>query len=174
MAFFNRRTPQDDDEFQDLQPEDTEELTSEATEPTTPDTKDEALPASRMFDTALGAGSQIEGTFSSDGNVRLDGQFKGTLNIKENVLIGLTAEIEADVEAKNVSIAGLVRGNVTGKKVHLLASAQVWGDIFAETLITENGAFIEGRVSMSGAKGDLPKLPEVNTTDNERGETNHD
>src|SRR5262245_25710878 len=72
------------------------------------------------FETVLGAGSVMEGTLSSKGNVRLDGDFTGTLEITGNVLIGETAKINADVDARNISIAGAVRGNVTGNKVQLL------------------------------------------------------
>ncbi|MEL7237033.1 MAG: polymer-forming cytoskeletal protein, partial [Chloroflexota bacterium] len=115
--------------------------------------------SARMFDTALGAGSDLEGTLHSDGNVRLDGRFKGTLDITENVLIGETAEIEADVNAKNITVAGQVRGNITGKKIHLLATARIVGDITAEALITEDGAVIEGRVSMGSANNITPNLP---------------
>ena len=111
----------------------------------------EMPPTSRLFDTALGAGSSMEGDLRSDGNVRIDGVFKGTLEIGENILIGVTAEVEADVVAQNVSIGGSVRGNVVGKKVHLLATAQVRGDIEARSIIAEDGAFIEGRISMTKA-----------------------
>ena len=69
------------------------------------------------FETVLGTGSVMEGTLSSKGNVRLDGDFKGTLDISGNVLVGETAKINADIDARNISIAGAVRGNITGKAV---------------------------------------------------------
>ncbi|MEM6526914.1 MAG: polymer-forming cytoskeletal protein [Chloroflexota bacterium] len=153
MDFFNRRNPDGN------RPEAEEENTPSppVTEDTEADEPDAAYAepavtrdvAARMFDTALGAGSNLEGTLHSDGNVRLDGRFKGALDITENVLIGETADIEADVNAKNITVAGHIRGNVTGKKIHLLATARIIGDISAEALITEDGAVIEGRVSMS-------------------------
>jgi len=126
--------------------------------------------AKRLFDTALGAGSTVEGVLSSDGNVRIDGVFKGKLEIGENILIGVTAEVEADIIAKNVSIGGRIRGNVTGNKIHLLSTAQVWGDIEADSIITEEGAFIEGRIGMTkGREGELA-LP-FPATDNNRRDT---
>ncbi|MEL6150924.1 MAG: polymer-forming cytoskeletal protein, partial [Chloroflexota bacterium] len=97
MDFFNRRPSESDNP----QPEDALPAVP------VPDEADEQEAvyeepqvtrnvSARMFDTALGAGSDLEGTLHSDGNVRLDGRFKGTLDITENVLIGETAEIEAD------------------------------------------------------------------------------
>jgi cytoskeletal protein CcmA (bactofilin family) len=102
------------------------------------------------FETVLGANSTLEGTLTSSGNVRLDGTFSGTLNINGNVLVGETAKINADVDARNISIAGAVRGNVNGNKVQLLRTGRVWGDISATALTTEEGAFIDGRITMKG------------------------
>lgn len=102
------------------------------------------------FDTVLGATSKLDGKLHSEGNVRLDGEFSGTLEIKGNVLVGETAKINADIEARNISIAGAVRGNVTGNKVQLLRTGRIWGDITANALTTEEGAFIDGKITMKG------------------------
>ncbi|MBC7812177.1 MAG: polymer-forming cytoskeletal protein [Burkholderiales bacterium] len=100
------------------------------------------------FDTLIGANCTIEGVIRSDANVRLDGTFTGTLEITGNVLVGETAKINADIHARNVSIAGAVRGNVSGKKIQLLRTGRVWGDISAAALTTEEGAFIDGKITM--------------------------
>jgi cytoskeletal protein CcmA (bactofilin family) len=102
------------------------------------------------FDTVLGANTVLEGVLRSGSNVRLDGTFTGTLEINGNVLVGETAKINADINAKNISIAGAVRGNVTGKKVQLLRTGRIWGDIHAQALTTEEGAFIDGKITMIG------------------------
>jgi cytoskeletal protein CcmA (bactofilin family) len=100
------------------------------------------------FETVLGANCTLEGTLRSSSNVRLDGIFTGTLEITGNVLVGETAKITADINARNVSIAGAVRGNVSGKKVQLLRTGRIWGDISAAALTTEEGAFIDGKITM--------------------------
>jgi cytoskeletal protein CcmA (bactofilin family) len=101
------------------------------------------------FETVLGANSTLEGTLRSSANIRLDGSFTGTLEITGNVLVGETAKINADINARNISIAGAVRGNISGKKVQLLRTGRVWGDIQAVALTTEEGAFIDGKITMS-------------------------
>lgn len=160
-SFFNRRgssdpTPDDDSPDQastELAPPESQTgVQSEKTE-------DHA----RTFDTALGAGSVLEGKLISDGNVRLDGKLNGTLEIGENVLVGTTAEIEADIAAKHVSIAGTVRGDVSGERVHLLSTARVIGNINARSLVTEDGAFIDGRITM---KTSPPTASEPHITHN--------
>ena len=110
------------------------------------------VPAGRLigFDTVIGANTHIEGVFTSSGNVRMDGQFSGALEISGNILVGESADIHADINARNISIAGSVRGNVCGNKVQLLRTGRIWGDITASALTTEEGAFIDGKITMSG------------------------
>ena len=108
------------------------------------------------FETVLGGNATLEGVLSSSGNVRLDGRFSGTLHITGNILVGETAKINADIDARNISIAGAVRGNVTGNKVQILRTGRVWGDIYATALATEEGAFIDGRITMKGHAANLP------------------
>ena len=102
------------------------------------------------FETVLGAHSMLTGDFKAQANVRLDGTFEGTLDIEGNVLVGDTARVTADVHGKNVTIAGAVRGNVSGTKVQLLRTGRVWGDISATSFTSEDGAFIDGKITMVG------------------------
>jgi cytoskeletal protein CcmA (bactofilin family) len=109
------------------------------------------------FETVIGANCVIEGKLSSSGNVRIDGTFSGTLDITGNVLVGETARINADVDARNISIAGAIRGNVTGNRVQLLRTGRIWGDINASALTTEEGAFIDGKITMKGHQANNPQ-----------------
>jgi cytoskeletal protein CcmA (bactofilin family) len=100
------------------------------------------------FETVLGPNCVLSGELRSQANVRLDGTFEGTLEIDGNILVGETAKINADIHAKNISVAGAVRGNISGNKVQLLRTARVWGNISASAITTEEGAFIDGKLTM--------------------------
>ena len=112
------------------------------------------------FDTVVGSNTSFEGSFVSSGNVRMDGQFAGSLEISGNILVGESADIHADINARNISIAGTVRGNVSGNKVQLLRTGRIWGDISAAALTTEEGAFIEGKIAMVGHSATRPESEE--------------
>jgi cytoskeletal protein CcmA (bactofilin family) len=112
------------------------------------------------FDTVIGSNTSFEGSFASSGNVRMDGQFAGSLEISGNILVGESADINADINARNISIAGTVRGNVTGNKVQLLRTGRIWGDISASALTTEEGAFIDGKITMVGHSATRPPTDE--------------
>lgn len=130
MSFFSgNRRQVEDDEFD---------------EPSQPQTARKPV----GFETVLGANSELTGSLSSKANVRIDGSFEGALEIDGNILIGETGKIIADVNARNIVIAGSVRGNVNGNKVQLLRTSRVWGDINATAITTEEGAFIDGKITM--------------------------
>ena len=114
------------------------------------------------FDTVIGSNTSFEGSFVSSGNVRMDGQFAGSLEISGNILIGESADIHADINARNISIAGTVRGNVSGNKVQLLRTGRIWGDISAAALTTEEGAFIDGKIAMAGHSATNPPVDDEN------------
>jgi cytoskeletal protein CcmA (bactofilin family) len=110
-----------------------------------------AAPAAMIgFETVLGRNCVLEGTFRCNANVRIDGVFSGALEVTGNMLIGETARITADINARNISIAGAVNGNVNGRKVQILRTGRVKGDIRATALTTEEGAFIDGKITMLG------------------------
>lgn len=121
------------------------------------------------FETVLGANSTLEGTLKSSANIRLDGTFTGTLEITGNVLVGETAKITADINARNVSVAGAVRGNISGRKVQLLRTGRVWGDIHAAALTTEEGAFIDGKITMAPPEGAGGRTPSMADNDSPTG-----
>lgn len=157
MSFFSKRQTEPE---QPKEPERARPITQQPAPPPTP-------PPTIGFETVLGANSELSGELVSGANVRLDGTFTGTLKISGNVLIGETAKINADVNAKNISIAGAIRGNVHGKKVQLLRTGRVWGDIVATALSTEEGAFIDGKISMQSESTEPAAQPILATLDEE-------
>ena len=127
------------------------------------------------FETVLGANSVLNGDLKSKANVRLDGTFEGNLEIEGNVLVGETGKINADINAKNVVIAGAVRGNVSGNKVQLLRTSRVWGDISAAAITTEEGAFIDGKITMIRHDASIQSLDASSLSDsNDDGSTSRE
>jgi cytoskeletal protein CcmA (bactofilin family) len=137
---------------------------------TTPPQPPTATPTHRTpvgFETVIGAHTSLKGEIQSQANVRIDGMFDGAIDVQGNMMIGETARINADIHTNNITISGAIHGNVFGNKVQLTRTARVWGDINAASITTEEGAYIDGKITMAGhpaAKGlDQPALsaPEV-------------
>jgi cytoskeletal protein CcmA (bactofilin family) len=102
------------------------------------------------YETIIGPNTTLKGELKSNASIRVDGAFEGIVEAEGNVMIGEPAKIIANVNGKNITVSGAVRGNLHGQKVHLTRTGRVWGDITATALTTEEGAYIDGKITMIG------------------------
>ena len=102
----------------------------------------------------VGAGTLIEGKIKTDGSIRVDGTLIGEIVAKASAAIGLTGTVEGGVMAKNVTIAGKVKGTVTAtEKLTLEGKSITRGDIRASKLIVDEGATFDGQCAMTSQTG---------------------
>jgi len=114
---------------------------------TTP--KPAAAPVSKI-ETIIGPNAYFRGDIQSDGGVRIDGIFEGTVDITGNLVIGEGAKVIADISANNISISGAIKGNVNGNRVEILDTGRVWGDLTINSLLLNEGAYLRGQTMMHG------------------------
>jgi len=100
--------------------------------------------------TLLGRDTEIEGTFTFNETIRVDGRIKGKLvSAKGTVIIGENAAIEADVQVGVAIIRGKVNGRVeAAQRIEIYAPAQVNGDISAPTVTIDSGVVFNGKCEM--------------------------
>jgi len=121
-------------------------------------TRDSGAPHSA--ETFIGPSVKLEGNFSGEGDVVIEGMLVGNLVTKGDVRVGTNAVIEAEVQAKNANVAGKVRGNIIANLLKLTATASIQGDIKAMALSIEEGAVVNGKINMSREKLDRgPQAP---------------
>jgi len=88
-------------------------------------------------------------SFKDPVNMRINGRFEGTLEVRGNLTIGDTATVEAHIIGDNIVIAGKVRGDIIARgKLTLTASAIMQGEIKTSKLSVEEGAILQGRCIM--------------------------
>lgn len=96
-------------------------------------------------------GSEFEGKLSFKDTVRIDGCFRGEITSQNTLVVGETGEIMATVRSRNVIVSGTVTGNVFAtEKIVLHKSARVEGDVEAGSVAIEEGAVLNGKITMSG------------------------
>jgi cytoskeletal protein CcmA (bactofilin family) len=101
--------------------------------------------------TIVGAGARLEGNVVSAGSLRIDGQVKGQINAEGDVELSPQSQVEADIRAQNVSVAGSFKGNVIVKaKAHLARGGRIEGNITSKTLVVEEGGVFHGKSIMDG------------------------
>lgn len=98
----------------------------------------------------LGPGSQFEGKLVFNEIVRLDGAFRGEITSHDTLIVGESAEIQADVQVGTLILSGRFKGNVKAKtRVELRAPAHVDGTIEAPALSVEDGVTLNGTITMN-------------------------
>ena len=103
--------------------------------------------------TIIGKDSVFTGEMEVKGTLRIDGRIKGRIICDETVSIGATGEVEAEIDAKIVIVAGTVIGNIrTSEKIEMQAKAKVLGDVSTKNIVIEQGAIFHGSCQMKGVK----------------------
>ena len=92
-------------------------------------------------------GVRIRGDLVTDGDLHLDGAIEGDLSVGQ-LTIGETGMVSGTIQADAVEVRGRVVGTISARRVRLLASARVDGDISHTELSIESGAHFEGRSLM--------------------------
>ncbi|MFC1752228.1 polymer-forming cytoskeletal protein [Thermoproteota archaeon] len=87
--------------------------------------------------------------FKDPVNLRINGKFDGSLEVKGHLTIGETAMVNATIKGEHVSIAGKVKGDIDAtSRVELSEQAVVEGNIKSPRLIMEDGAMFQGKCIM--------------------------
>jgi cytoskeletal protein CcmA (bactofilin family) len=103
------------------------------------------------IENVLGPSATYQGNLKSEGNIRIDGHFDGSIETAGNVIIGETAKVIANVTASNVQVWGAIKGKISAKgRLEILPSGRVWGEINVTSLLIDEGGLFRGRSVMTG------------------------
>lgn len=69
--------------------------------------------------------------------------------------------ITGAVSAQSARLAGTVKGAITARKLVILRSARIEGDVFYDALTIEQGAEVEGRFSHRQADATVTPISEL-------------
>ncbi|MBN2205763.1 MAG: polymer-forming cytoskeletal protein [Candidatus Aminicenantes bacterium] len=106
------------------------------------------------FDAAgsrLAAAMTFKGELSGSGPLVIDGCFKGSIRCPEaDLTIGSAAQVEADIVAANVEVAGTVTGNLQASgRIVIASQARMSGDLCAGRVAIQDGARFKGTVKIT-------------------------
>lgn len=126
--------------------------------------------SARQLDTVIAEQCTLTGDLTTKNSVKVDGRIEGTLRTEGRAIIGETGSIKGDVHAADLLVLGRLEGHVYAQRLHLQASAQIHGDIEAETLQVDPGARYQGSVTMRESGAANPAvLPFVAASDKAAG-----
>jgi len=112
-----------------------------------------ASPKSGDLTAFIDEGSQIEGKYTFDGTVMMNGHFSGEIHTKDTLIVGEKGVVNASIRAGTVVISGEVVGNVLAtQRVELRGTARVFGDVEAPVVVVEEGVLFEGHCKMTKSR----------------------
>ena len=101
----------------------------------------------------LDRGSIYRGELEFEDTMRIDGRFNGKIISKNELIVGESAVIEAEIHVGRVAISGTVSGKIRAdQKIEIHRSGRVYGELDTPALIIEEGATFQGTCSMAEAK----------------------
>ena len=106
----------------------------------------------------LDRGSHFQGELTFEETFRIDGRFEGKIRSGAELILGDSADVDAEIEVGRLSVNGKLQGNVKAtERIELLSKARVYGTLAAPLLKVEEGAFFQGTCQMA----DKPKVLEM-------------
>src|SRR6266446_532502 len=113
--------------------------------------KDVMRPTGATADRAtarLGLSLHLKGEISGNEDLYIDGKVEGAVQLGEGKLtVGATANVTADIIAREVVVCGKVKGNVHAKgKIEIKKDGSVIGDLTTAQIIIEDGAYFKGSI----------------------------
>ena len=100
--------------------------------------------------TMIGEDISIKGSIHGRGNLVIQGSIKGTIDLDNNHLtVGPNGNVEAEINAEHVTIAGHLTGNINAMgKVEIAKTAVFTGEIKAKRISVEDGAFLKAVIEL--------------------------
>jgi len=106
------------------------------------------------LDGRLAEGTHINGTLEFERAVQIDGRFEGNVKSPGKLILGPTAQVDADIAVGELEVQGQLRGKVQAKtRLLIRAGGSVEANIVTGSLAIENGATFRGNCDMPAKAG---------------------
>ncbi|MEA3408902.1 MAG: polymer-forming cytoskeletal protein [Candidatus Eisenbacteria bacterium] len=118
------------------------------------------------MNTIIGEGTILKGDVKVEGSIQVDGEFEGTIDATDTLVVGESGKVDGDVTVANAAIGGRMYGNVFASgKIELQRGSQLLGDIKTRGLVIEDGVVFQGNCQM----GDVVDPPVRRRDESEPG-----
>ena len=122
----------------------------------------------------IGKSVSIKGELSGSEDIIVDGRLQGSIQLSgNNLTVGPNGHVQANVTARNVTVAGALDGNIqASERTALQKTAVVNGDVQTRRIAIEEGAYFRGKLEiLSDGRPQQPANPNSSTPANPRPQT---
>ena len=114
------------------------------------------------LDGRLAQGTHFNGTLKFKRAVQIDGRFEGNVKSPGRLILGASAEVDAEIEVGELEVQGTLRGKVDAKERMLIRDGGVVeANIVTGRLAIETGAIFRGHCEMPEQENLAKAAPEL-------------
>ena len=105
----------------------------------------------------LGKTTSFTGILKFDTTLKIQGNFRGTIEAKGDLIVDKDAVVDADhITVSSLTVYGSISGTVLAlDKVDMMSGAKVQGDVSAVRLRIADGVLFEGKCKMTNVDKDI-------------------
>ena len=97
------------------------------------------------IDTIMGEDIEFKGSLKFKNSLKIKCKFSGKIQTDGQLIIGHEANVNADINAKSISVSGNLKGRVkANQRVELLKKSITHADIITPDIVIESGAAFNG------------------------------
>lgn len=101
----------------------------------------------------LGSGQAFRGEISGEGDFHIYGRFDGQIDVSGHVVVSEAAQVDANINAASIVIAGKVRGNLSATThLDILPTGVLTGTLKAGSFSAAHGSAVKGEIWLDRAE----------------------
>ncbi len=97
----------------------------------------------------VGPGMKVVGDCETDGTVRIEGTVQGSVRAGKAVVVGKEGTVQGDIFTQDAVVSGRIIGSLMAEsRLEVQASATIEGEVKARRMQLDEGAVLNGNVTM--------------------------
>jgi cytoskeletal protein CcmA (bactofilin family) len=101
----------------------------------------------------LGSGLALRGEITGEGDFDIYGRFEGEIDVSGRVVVSEAAQVDANINAASIVIAGKVRGNLSASThLDILPTGVLTGTLKAGSFSAAEGSSVKGEIWLERAE----------------------
>lgn len=117
----------------------------------------------------LGSGLALRGEITGEGDFHIYGRFEGEIDVSGRVVVSEAAQVDANINAASIVIAGKVRGNLSaGTHLDILPTGVLTGTLKAGSFSAAEGSSVKGEIWLERAEPARVSDPGLDDDENAR------
>ncbi len=117
----------------------------------------------------LGGGLSLRGEVTGEGDFHIYGRFEGEIDVSGRVVVAEAAQVDANINAASIAIAGKVRGNLSAStRLDILPTGVLTGTLKAGSFSAAEGSSVKGEIWLERVEPARVSDPGLDDDENSR------